>query len=1617
MRTAFKHNTHDSRLHLRRAFRLWALVLVVGLTLGACSTGRPQVTQEPTVLPATSAAHPVKQSTITPTATLVADSGLPVVDQGEPLAPQLISLQPQGGQELGVDGKVVLTFDQPMDQAKTDQAWQMLASDGSDVPGKLQWTDPRTLTFIADQRLIPGQVYQAKLGTQASSQAGVALQDPLSLEFQTVSQLQVSQVFPADGSADVENKAVITVIFNRPVVPLTVSEVQANLPSPITISPDLSGQGEWVSTSVYAFHPDGTLRGGTTYNILVNAGLADAAGETSLASDYSWSFTTAAPAIESFELPDGTTNPPDNYQNVLLDDYFVINFMQPMDQASTLSFLSLTSNKGENVPLETVWNQADTRVVITPTQQLALGTGYRLNLDAQAQAADGGTLKTGLAWNFTTLPFPAVVSTQPSGGSQPNFSGSVYIKFASPMNIKSVTDRIVVSPKPDQEVQWWYNEYDWSVSAYFLQPSTSYTIEMQPGMQDIYGNTIQQGRTLRFTTAPRDPSANLQMPYQPAIMRLGGPPDSQEFYVSYTNIDSLSFTLSKISASQLAGFMTGSLSQYNYAPPASDRVWSFQKRSTGALNEVVLESFTPTLENGDPLPAGFYFLGMDASKAGSAWPYKQGPYVDTRLIIVANANLTFKSSTTDVLTWLTDLASGAPISGVPVNVFDQNFQQIGQGSTDSDGLTSLNVPAPDEPYQPRFVMTADNDKGVFAFASSQWGSGISTWDYGIWGSYYAPTNQPTAYVYTERPIYRPGQPVYFKGIVRLDDDLDYSLPKQSSVIVGIDNFKENVYTQTLELSDYGTFDGQLLLDQDAVLGAYNLTVRLPGSENVIGSVSFSVAEYRKPEFQVKVSADPADVLAGDNFNVTIGAEYYSGGAVSNADLTWTLRSDPFTFTPPDDLSAFNFQDEETDAGPISQTQPPTTKIVAQGQGSLNDNGQLTLSLPADLSAEKSSRQFTFEASVSDVTKNVVSGRATVVAHRSQVYLGARPVNYVGTAGKEAKFEFVAVDWNGNPLPGQVVNVEIVERRWYSVQEQDASGRVQWSTSVQDIPVTSFPNLTVDDQGKVSVSFTPDKGGVYKAYVRATDSRGNPAVSSAYLWVAGSEFIPWRQTNDRSFDLVTDKKSYSPGDQAEILIASPFQGQSYALLTIERGHIRQQQVLQLSSNSTLYKLPITADMAPNVYVSVMVVKGVDEFSSSPDFKMGITELKVDTSQQNLSVELIPDQTQVGPGDQVSFTVITRDGQGQPVQAEVSLGLSDLATLSLSNPNSPPILDFFYSQRTLGVWTSMPIGLNIEDYNASIQDQVPEGQGMGSGGGKGEGDFGVIEVRQDFPDTAYWDAHVTTGANGQATVVVKLPDNLTTWRMDARAVTQDTRVGQTTLDIVSTKPLLVRPQTPRFFVAGDQALIGTAVNNNTDQELLVDITLEAQGLTLQDTVTQTVDIPAKRQAYVTWNTSINPDAQRVDLVVRARSQDGAYSDASRPPLGTLDQNGIPVYRYEVPETTGTSGQMTAGGSLVEAISLPPAMNISSGQLNIQIAPSLAAGMTDGLTYLKDYPYACVEQTVSSFLPNVVTTRALKSAGLSNPQLEANLQEQVNNALQRLYNWQNPDGGWGWWPAAEQ
>jgi len=1516
----------------------------------------------------------------------------PVVQvQKDQVGPYLVGQTPSEGQRLELSPTIQFFFDRDMDQAKTADAFTFLDPNHESVPGKITWLDSKTFSFTPDSKLKPSAVYQAVFSSDAAGLDGKSLRDEVRLEFTTNDTLVVGQVFPIDNSEDVDGKTNLTVIFNHPVVPLKIEEEQTNLPQPLKFLPEVAGQGEWVNSSVYVFQPEQPLLSGTNYKVEVGAGLKDTTGNT-LGRSYSWKFSTRAPVIGSFALKNGPENPPEKIENVLLDQAFIITFLQTMDADSTRENVTLLNRETHKpFPTRLKWNEDFTVLTLEPVGRYQIASFYDLVISNKLRAKDGGTLKDGLTIKFATVPLLQVIKLSPAPNSEAkDFDPQFSIQFASPMKLDSLKNKIKISPQPKKELEWYFNDYNWELNVYGLEPATEYVVRILPGMVDIYGNTIKNEYSYTFRTGDIVPYARLVLPWQPLVYRAKGP---QEVFFEQTNLDSATISVYPVTFDEFNRMLTGK-SDLTYFNPKVQPVREWEAVAEDAVRNQ-MDSVNIKLEDskGNSLRPGYYFIGVK----GAPLDYKSRFYQGF-LFIVATDNITLKTSASEASAWIVDLEGGKPQPDLSVKFYDQYFRQLGETTTDKDGLAYLKGLK-----QPLYAQVEGKDH--FAFTAMDWGSGVWAGDFGLFEGYYGETAAPFAYLYTDRPVYRPGQDVFFKGIIRQNDDLRYSLPKESQVYVSIERFGERVFGDFMPLSKLGSFDGSFKLAEDAGLGSYDVYVRKSAAGDSFGYLSFRVAEYHKPEFEVLASSDKSNALAGERVTFSLDAKYYSGGNAGNAKAEWFLEATPYYFQASQDYWQFNFYDWDHDIY-WSPQRSSGSGTLAEGQAVTDENGHLEVTQSLGLDENKTSQQVAFRANVTDAAGNVVSGSTNVVVHQSQVYAGIRSLSYVGKQGEEQPFEVVVLDWDSNPVAKQNVSVRFVERRWYSVQTQDKQGQLRWETSVKEIPVTQKNAVTGED-GKAQVSFVPPAGGVYKAIVTVRDSKGHSHQSSAYIWVSSEEYVAWRQTNDRAFNLIADKDTYSPGDTAEILIAQPFEHDAYALVTYERGHIYKQNVVLLKGNSTLYKLPITEDMAPISYVSVVVVSGAEQ-SGTPDFKIGMTSIKVDTSHQELDVKVTADTQSAGPGDQVTYTIETKDYNGKPVPADVSLAVVDKAALALAPANSAPILGSFYPEQALGIRTALGIVLNAEDYNAQYRESIPEGGG--SGGGGGEESLGIITVRENFKDTAFFRGQVTTDEDGKAQLTVTLPENLTTWEADARAVTDDSRVGQTTGELVSTKPLFIQMQTPRFFVNGDQAQVGAIIYNNEDKPLTVNVSLDAKGVELHSEFTQVVEVAAGAQIYVKWDLTVQRAVERVDFTAHAVS--GPYEDSSKPALGTLSDQGIPVYNYTVTETVGTSGMLQNANSATEAIQLPTTLNYHDAQLSIEMSPSLAASMQSGLTYLQDYPYLCMEQTVSRFLPNVITSRALKNAGIESAALQSQLGTQVITALQRIYAKQHYDGGWNWW-----
>ena len=1599
-----------------RKNRLFSVFVILLAILVACREEEPLPTAVPTVTLPTAIPTQTPVATESGTETAVAAPAPIQIDPDDiDWPPQVIYSSPVPGEDVLLDGAITIRFDQPMNQTAVEAAFTITPADNSQkVNGNFSWPRPDTMVFTPQSDYQRRQTYRVQIDETAASSNGLTLDVPIELILQTVGALEVSQIIPGDGSADVQTDGAITVLFNRPVVPLVSSGQQADLPQPLIIEPAVEGLGEWTSTSIYRFVPDEPLAGATTYRLAIDDGLTDVLG-VGLERPFTSQFTTLNPDIVTIE--------PDSNADLVPTAPITVTFNMPMDRATAEAALSLRGVEAPTANFDFEWLENDRVVQMTPQELLALDTQYQLQISGSARAANGeASLGDTETVTYQTVPFPGIIRTVPAaGGVADRFQRGVTIQFASPMAWETFEDRIRIDPEPAR-VRTFVNQFSNEISLDFtLELNTTYTVVVPGFAADPYGNTLGEPITFRFTTPGRFPIASLALP--PLISQFSTS-FATEVDVIHVNVSRLDLALYELGLP--LSLLSRPFDVVDYRPAAAPlSTWSLPQSTP--RDEVNVLSIPLAGEGAGTLATGVYLLTVDSPETSEEVRFWQN---QRSLLVVSDNNIVVKEMFGAVHVWVTDLRTGQPAAGQSLTLYSEQGVDLGTAVSDGNGFAQFDYDPTNNFLEGVTVVSGQPGQVGFGIGSSIWDEGIMPWQFDIPATS-GDEVETLAYIYTDRPIYRPGDTIYYKGIVRDTNYGRYTQPDLTSLDMRLASFnffggESFERTITVDVAADGSFSGEYQLPEDLSLGSYQLFVQ---SSTVEAFRQFTVAEYRAPEFLVDMVPAEPEQLRGEPITVELSADYFFGGPATDLPVEWTVYEQAYQPTPLPgpyysfvDSGGFLFEDAGLFGG--FGGGGALGNFVTNGSGRTDENGRLTITLSADLlqDVDAGSRTITIEANVLDLSEFAVTSRTTVTLHAADLYVGIAPDNFIGRAGSESTVNLQTIDWDGRFVPNQPVKAVFYRREWIPNRTQDF-GVYYTSWDVVDTEVART-RVTTDSQGQASASFTPEEGGTYVAVATVTDGGGREQFSSTTIWVADSGRIGWQiDPRDKTMTLTPDATSYAPGDTARVLVQSPFAEPVQAWLTIERGQLLEQRVITLDGSSNVLEIPITGELAPNAFVTVTAIKGVDGNSSDPypEMRLGVAELSVSTEQQTLNVTLTPQQETFEPGDTAVYTVTVTDYQGNPVQADLSLALVDLAVLTLKDDNAPNIVEAFYAAQPYR--SRMGSGLVFSGEGYPVEIPV-EQLGLGGGGG---GDFPAETalnrssegdedgVRQDFPDTAFWQASLTTDANGQATVEIPLPDNLTTWRLSSKVVTPDTLVGQNSVDIITTLPLLVRPVTPRFFTVGDVVELGAIVNNNTGDALETAVTLEAVGVTLAGEATQTVTVPANGQMLVRWPVTVD-NVLGVDLTFRVEG--GDYSDASKPTFG--DGGDIPVYRYNADDVVATAGQLDDAGRRVEAILLPPGIDPAQGEVAITLSPSLAAALVDSieLNNEQDYSSLCAYAVTDRLLPNAALlglAQRLDTANLDAATV-AESEEIVQASIRQLEQLALPDGGWGWCSSVE-
>jgi uncharacterized protein YfaS (alpha-2-macroglobulin family) len=936
------------------------------------------------------------------------------------------------------------------------------------------------------------------------------------------------------------------------------------------------------------------------------------------------------------------------------------------------------------------------------------------------------------------------------------------------------------------------------------------------------------------------------------------------------------------------------------------------------------------------------------------------------VVIVSQMALITKTAPGTLLTFASDRQTSQPVPGARVQFF-VNRNPAGQETTDKDGLAQIAVTEP----RPENVLVMARTNDDFA-VNSPWSYWMGT----------DPARSLSTYVYTDRPVYRPGDTVRFKCILRTRSGFNYRAPANTDFNVKIDDVEgKEVFNATLKSSTMGTVHGEFVVPRNASLGDYNIQIR--SGDNYAQGGSFAVEEYKKPEYEVRITPEAQRVLQGQSIKATIDAKYYFGEPVADAKVKWVVhrsRSYSGLSLSGEDAEEESGYEGDADEGRSDVDRYYTGEQTEEKSGTLDSNGQLQITIKTEFEEDKHSDiTYRIEARVTDEANREISGRNYVLATYGSFQIGASPSSYVYQVGSTAQLNVEARTYEGKPVetPFHIELQAWDYRRNRGETVFSADGRT-------------------DSNGHAEVKIPLTRGGSMHAVVTATTPERRTLKEMAYIWVPDRDW-EWGGARER-IQIIPDQKSYKPGDLARVLIMTG-PGPATVLVTSEGLNLQSPRVVQSKGGPITVEVPIRAENTPNFYVNAAFVKDNKLYQGSKSISVPPNAFK-------LNVELHPSKPQFLPGETAGYTILAKDAEGKPVAAEFSLGVVDEAIYAIRPDTTTDILKFFYGRVFNRVSTDSSLSYYFHGEAGKKQMQLanvhprkwlaqikPEG-------------LVQPKIRKAFPDTAFWVADVKTGNDGKASVRFDFPDSLTTWRTTTRGITADSKVGSAVEKVIVRKNVMVRLAAPRFFRQGDQVTVSGIVHNYLATPKSARVSMEFTGLQVVDGISRDVNVPSKGDTKVDWRI-------KADNILESSLITKALTDQESDAM----ELALPVIPYGVKMGIPRSGSISeANGETTQEIVFPERGNISGRSLQMDLAPSAAGVIFGALQYLTSYPYGCTEQTMSSFLPDIIVADAIKQLGLKPTIDPGELKKKIEEGLKRLYEYQHDDGGWGWWQTDE-
>ena len=1407
----------------------------------------------------------------------------------------------------------------------------------------------------------------------------------------------------------------VTIVFDRPVRTLAKDDPG---PAGFAIEPPVPGRWTWVGTHAVVFEPTAhQFPKSTAYRVRIPEQLHGIDGAR-LQGPAVFSFETSRPKVSIGACP---------YESLKPMDSLTISFSQEFTDAELRRVVHVqarpvseadsaraqdTSDDSEDSParpalsadkegfqpwpirVQRLRHEPSTSIAILPEKPWPIASQVRVLVESSLTSMEGPLPAVRAFERRCRTVQPPRASLNCADRDEQCSSYGVEFYFDNSPLCKDLSGRVRVEPFAPT-----FCDAQTSLAIGPLKPSSHYRVMLPKGLHGKHGGITLTPQVIEFDTRAPEPDVEHNIVGEGQVE----PHLLQPLHVTASDTPTYRLAVRALTPREYIRIKTGAIEDDETEFDVKQRLlqgsWQVHQNVPPYHQDVPLKGWLDA-DTG----TGALLVDVDVQSEGI-------PFHDhSAALMVSDLALTTKLWLDGARVWVTSLKTQEPISQAQVTLMTKE-RSVPLGVTGADGSLTLPPSALEgywvpRPYFERDRLDANDGWSVLVQKGKDWNAQRLS---AAWPQQWAPpipgSRLPMMFLLLDRGVYRPGESVYVKGYVQQTQQGSRRPLSERAVTVQLRDSAKSLATSNVATNAFGAFNAQFTVPQQ--VNEPHLRVWARTDEDSAG-IDVPISEFRPVEFEVQAHG-PEAVTAGEKAAFEIKGNYLHGDPMSGALVDYSTSYVEKEFLPP------NTEGYQTSASELARYSDFAGKDSPQASGKtlhlgVDGSVQIETESPRDL---LTSRRLTLKSTVYDAARRGIETQAATWVHPADYYVGLRDLN-PPLVGQSLQVESIAVRHDGTRIPGRKMEITLLRIETLTEKAANESEDERGPTAPGRLKTVTKCNA-ISSATSSRCSLMPRQSGKHVLHAVSIDDHGRRAHAAIPIFVGPNQLvgvsIPWldREEPERlSPVLQLDQQDYHWRDQARLSISSPFK-QAWALVTLERDGVYWSDARMIGS-SAQFEVPVLAAIGNNAQIDVLLLRYPGRpslYTSAKYFQArahGSIALHVAKDQHRLNVVVTPSVVQAGPGEKFDCDFQVTDRHHQPMAAELTVwavddGVLKLTAYGLPNPETE------FSRESRLETSTLDSHLDLAWFRKPEPPKPPGpyrgGIALGSVGAAGAGPHGPGQheagiPRHRGPSTILFEPHLITDDQGRARLTIRLPGQLSRFRVMAVAASKSAEYGAAEATVAARLPLRTRSMMPRFVRVGDEFEAGVVVAADASVNTSATIRAQATGLLPLTGVARTVSLA---------------DGRATDVLFRWRAKEPGTANFRIDVATATDHDAV---AFEVPvRRSHQKGALALYGETrsarAERVAPLPGAVANSAKLDFALANTPLVGLSQAIGELADYPHTCSEQLASRLLLFGALRDFARNNGVRVP---ADYEKQAEAIIKELRKRQSYDGGFRYW-----